>query len=53
MNSVIELGYGPISASYLADLEAKGEIVSYVENGKIKYKKVNSGLKIPTLDFII
>ena len=53
LNSVIELGYGPISANYLADLEAKGEIVSYVENGKIKYKKVNTGLKIPTLDLII
>ena len=39
MTSVINLGYGPISANALAELEARGEIESYVEDGKIKYRR--------------
>lgn len=42
MTSVINLGYGPINESYLAELEARGEIESYVENGKIKFRRTNS-----------
>lgn len=41
MTSVINLGYGPISEEYLAELEARGEIESYVENGKIKFRRTN------------
>lgn len=40
MASVINLGYGPISADALAELEARGEIESYIEDGKIKYRRV-------------
>lgn len=40
MNSVMALGYGPISATRLAELEAQGKIESYVKNGQIYYKKV-------------
>ena len=39
MYSVLELGYGPISEEYLAELEARGEIESYVEDGKIKFRR--------------
>ena len=39
MASVIDLGYGPISEEYLAELEARGEIQSYVEDGKIKFRR--------------
>lgn len=42
MNSVLALGYGPISASKLASLVNNGTIKQYTENGKIKYKKVLS-----------
>ncbi len=42
--SVLALGYGPISAGWLADLVNKGEVVAYVENGKTKfYKKKKPG----------
>lgn len=41
MQSVLNLGYGPIDASTLAELEKLGEIVSYVEGGKIKFRRVN------------
>lgn len=41
MTSVINLGYGPISEEYLAELEARGEIESYVEDGKIKFRRTN------------
>ena len=40
MNSVLGLGYGPISEDRLAELEADGQIASYVENGKIKFRRV-------------
>lgn len=39
MNSVLALGYGPISESKLAKLIAGGDVTKYVENGKIKFKK--------------
>jgi hypothetical protein len=39
MNSVLSLGYGPISESYLDQLVSQGKVVEYVENGKIKFKK--------------
>lgn len=39
MNSVIALGYGPIGADRLAELEASGEIERYYEGGKIKFRK--------------
>lgn len=38
MNSVIALGYGPISASKLDGLVASGKVIQYVENGKLKFK---------------
>lgn len=39
MYSVLELGYGPINEEYLAELGARGEIESYVEDGKIKFRR--------------
>lgn len=39
MNSVIALGYGPIGADRLAELEASGKIERYYEDGKIKFRK--------------
>ena len=41
MDSVIQLGYGPVSEDYLAELEASGEIESYVDGNKIKFRKAN------------
>ena len=40
MKSVLALGYGPISASRLDELIRQGIVAEYVQNGKIKYKKV-------------
>ncbi len=37
--SITALGYGQISASTLNSLVAKGEVIEYEENGKLKYKK--------------
>ena len=42
MASVSALGYGPISAERLAELEESGEIESYEEGGKIKFRKVSA-----------
>lgn len=42
MDSVTALGYGPISATRLAELEAEGKIESYVKNGQIYYKRVTT-----------
>lgn len=39
MNSVLALGYGPISADYLAQLVAEGKVKKYNEGGKIKFIK--------------
>lgn len=38
MNSVLKLGYGPISEQRLSDLVDSGKVVQYVEDGKIKFK---------------
>lgn len=40
MDSVIALGYGPISAAKLNELVSKGVIKQYIEGNKIKFKKV-------------
>ena len=39
-DSVQKLGYGPISSAELSRLEDAGEIESYEEDGKIKFRKV-------------
>lgn len=38
--SVLALGYGPISGKRLNELEKQGVIASYVEDGKRKFKRV-------------
>lgn len=38
MQSVLALGYGPISSSYLAQLQAQGKVTSYVKNGQTYFK---------------
>lgn len=43
MQSVLNLGYGPISESKLADLVASGKVKQYTEGGKIKFVKVFAG----------
>lgn len=48
MASVLSLGYGPISSSELARLEDAGEIESYEENGKIKFKKIKKAQTLPS-----
>ena len=45
MNSVLALGYGPISASRLSELESKGLIQSYQSGNKIKFKKSAYAIK--------
>ena len=37
--SVINLGYGPISAKKLNSLVESGQVIEYESNGKLKYKK--------------
>jgi hypothetical protein len=39
MNSVLALGYGPISESKLDQLVSSGQVVEYVEGGKTKFRK--------------
>ncbi len=46
MNNVLSLGYGPISASKLAQLVKEGKVEQYYENGKVKFRKVTA--KKPT-----
>ena len=38
MQSVLALGYGPISSSYLAKLQSQGKVTSYVKNGQTYFK---------------
>jgi hypothetical protein len=45
MNSVLALGFGPISASKLNSLVKSGVVVEYESGGKLKYKKSASTLK--------
>jgi hypothetical protein len=40
MQSVLDLGYGPISASKLNSLISQGIVEEYTEGGKLKYRKV-------------
>jgi hypothetical protein len=40
MQSVLDLGYGPISATTLDRLIKQGKVEEYTENGKLKYRKV-------------
>jgi hypothetical protein len=46
MQSVLALGYGPISTSYLNQLVESGKVEEYVEGGKTKFRKV---VKMPSL----
>lgn len=46
MDSVLALGYGPISAAKLDELVESGQVIEYEENGKLKYKE---GYKIPDM----
>ena len=41
-SSVLALGFGPLSSERLAELESQGVIQSYVENGKIKFRRTAS-----------
>ena len=41
-SSVLALGLGPLSSERLAELESQGVIQSYVENGKIKFRRTGS-----------
>ena len=41
--SVLALGFGPISAERLAELESQGIIQSYLDGGLIKFRRVASG----------
>lgn len=43
LGSVLNLGYGTIGSDQLADLENQGVIESYVEDGKIKFRKTGRG----------
>ena len=45
MNSVLALGYGPISAARLNELEEQGLIQSYQSGNKIKFKKSAYSIK--------
>jgi hypothetical protein len=39
MKSIIDLGYGPISATTLDGLVKSGQVTEYTENGVTKFKK--------------
>ena len=41
MQSVIDLGYGPIGPERLNQLIAQGEVVEYRDGNKLKYKRTN------------
>jgi hypothetical protein len=41
MDSVLALGYGPISAKQLSNLKQQGKIEQYVEDGQYKFKKTS------------
>ena len=38
--SILDLGYGPVSASRLRDLLMMGEMEQYVEGGRIRFRRV-------------
>lgn len=41
LNSILELGYGSISAERLAELVQQGEVVEYKDNGVTKFKRAS------------
>lgn len=45
MDSVLDLGFGPISASRLAELEKQGIVTHYVSGNKIKFRLSASSVK--------
>lgn len=52
MQSVLALGYGPISAANLKHKVDIGEVIEYTENGKTKFKRNNSKkVTIPNLPY--
>lgn len=52
MQSVLALGYGPISAANLKHKVDIGEVIEYTENGKTKFKRNNSKkVTIPDLPY--
>lgn len=42
MDSVLALGYGPVSESYLASLVNSGKVEMYTEDGKTKFRKAGT-----------
>lgn len=51
VKSVLDLGYGPVSDTFLENLETNGEIESYIEGGKRKFrKKTKAPAKWPTVN---
>lgn len=48
LDSVLSLGYGPISADYLDELEKSGKVESYVDNGMIKFRKKKEQTSSPS-----
>ena len=38
--SILDLGYGPVSASKLRDLLTMGEVETYVADGRIRFRRV-------------
>lgn len=52
--SVLNLGYGPVSGSYLAQLESQGKVKSSVSGNKVTFSKTNtSAAKNKELDSIL
>lgn len=46
--SVLALGYGPISMTRLDELVSSGEVIEYTEGNKIKFKKNTSSVSWPS-----
>ncbi|MEQ2618371.1 hypothetical protein AAAT94_14515 [Intestinimonas aquisgranensis] len=51
--SVLALGFGPISAERLAELENRGVIQSYLDGGLIKFRRIGSGASNPLVGGIM
>ena len=52
MQSVLDLGFGPISASRLAQLVAEGKVKKYTDGDKIKFSRVQGKNGGRTKDFM-
>lgn len=52
MQSVLDLGFGPISASRLAQLVAEGKVKKYTDGDKIKFNRVQGKNGGRTKDFM-